>query len=623
MATGNSANVCILDNKLEACYPPNPSTTRGAGIQVYAHPREPRIIYASGKYVVVRNLENPADNFVYRGHQFPVTVAKFSPNGYWVASGDASGKVRVWSWDHPEHILKIEVPVFAGEIKDLDWDGESKKIVAVGDGSGQLAKVFVWDTGNSVGEMVGHNKRVISVSYRQQRPFRIFTASEDMSTLFYAGPPFRMDHSNRSHTNFVNCVRFSPDGTHAVSVGADKKIQLYDGKTGEPTREILDAHAGSIYSVAWNPEGTKFLTASADKTVKLWDVDSASCETTFTFSEDAQVGDFQVAVLWTATHMLSVSLNGNINFLDLASPNAPSRIIQSHQVGITSLIKHPDNPTFITGSFDGVVCNWENGVARRYIGPDKRSVNAALHNGKVSGITIAGGNMLSVGWDDTARVSPVDAAAVTDSFPLNGQPVAVASSPHHDVSVVVTLNAIHLFNGPSLAGELSGLSYTPSAVAVLRNEEVAVGGTDNKIYIYAIQGNTLSQTAVVTGHLGTVTALAYSPNGELLGAGDSTRAVNVWQRGAWTAVVQGTWVYHTTRVNCLAWSPSGQFLASGSVDEQIIVWNIDTPRQKGLTLSFAHKEGVTGVAFLDEDRLVSAGNDHCVCVWNLAAGDRK
>jgi WD40 repeat protein len=131
----------------------------------------------------------------------------------------------VWSWDHPERLLKIEVPVFAGEIKDLDWDNESKKIVAVGDGSGQLAKVFVWDTGNSVGEMVGHNKRVISVSYRPTRPFRIFTASEDMSTIFYAGPPFRLDHSNRCHTNFVNCVRFSPDGNHAVSVGADKKVR--------------------------------------------------------------------------------------------------------------------------------------------------------------------------------------------------------------------------------------------------------------------------------------------------------------------------------------------------------------------------------------------------------------
>jgi WD40 repeat protein len=238
-------------------------------------------------------------------------------------------------------------------------------------------------------------------------------------------------------------------------------------------------------------------------------------------------------------------------------------------------------------------------------------------------VTVTGDNVISVGWDDTARTSPLEAPTITTSFPLNGQPVAAATAAGGDVSAVVTLNAIHLFRGAELVGELSGLAYTPSAVAVLRDEEVAVGATDNKIYIYAIQGNTLSQTAVVTGHLGPVTALSYSPSGELLGAGDSTRAVNVWERGSWAARVQGTWVYHTTRVNVLAWSPSGQYLASGSVDEQIIVWNLETPRQKGLTLSFAHKEGVTGLAFLDEERLVSAGNDHCVCIWNLAAGERK
>lgn len=48
---------------------------------------------------------------------------------------DTSGKVRVWSWDNPEHMTKLETPVFSGEVKDLDWDSESKKIVAVGDGS--------------------------------------------------------------------------------------------------------------------------------------------------------------------------------------------------------------------------------------------------------------------------------------------------------------------------------------------------------------------------------------------------------------------------------------------------------------------------------------------------------
>ena len=69
---------------------------------------------------------------MYRGHQYPVTVAKFSPNGFWVASADTSGKVRVWSWDNPEHLTKLETSVFAGAVQDLDWDMESKKIVAAG-----------------------------------------------------------------------------------------------------------------------------------------------------------------------------------------------------------------------------------------------------------------------------------------------------------------------------------------------------------------------------------------------------------------------------------------------------------------------------------------------------------
>ena len=69
---------------------PNPTTSRGVALHVYAHPKEPKIIYPRGKYVVVKSLVDPSDCFVYRAHQHPVTVAKFSPNGYWVASGGQS-----------------------------------------------------------------------------------------------------------------------------------------------------------------------------------------------------------------------------------------------------------------------------------------------------------------------------------------------------------------------------------------------------------------------------------------------------------------------------------------------------------------------------------------------------
>ena len=314
----------------------------------------------------------------------------------------------------------------------IDWDFESKKIVAVGEGSGMLAKCFTWDTGNSVGEMVGHNKRILSCAFKPNRPFRIVTSSEDMRTIFYAGPPFKLDHSNSTHSNFVNCIRYSPDGSKYVSVGSDKKIQVYDGSTGEPRAEVVDAHAGGIYSVAFSPDSTKFVTASADKTLKVWDASSLVNELTLTLSVDPQVGDMQVGVVWLRSgEILSLSLNGNFNIFNLGSPAAPVRIIQDHQVSITAMTLDAATATLYTGSFDGVVCsrNLMTGVTQKLISPDKKKdLAGAVHGGKLVGLGFSNDEVISAGWDDFIRFADPRTGIYSDGMALNGQPTGLATS---------------------------------------------------------------------------------------------------------------------------------------------------------------------------------------------------
>ncbi|KAK7261055.1 hypothetical protein RIF29_27358 [Crotalaria pallida] len=70
------------------------------------------------------------------------------------------------------------------------------------------------------------------------------------------------------HSNFVNCVRYSPGGSKFISVCSDKKCIIFYGKSGEKIGELSSegAHTGSIYSVSCNPDGKQDLaTAGARK----------------------------------------------------------------------------------------------------------------------------------------------------------------------------------------------------------------------------------------------------------------------------------------------------------------------------------------------------------------------
>jgi hypothetical protein len=138
---------------------------------------------------------------------------------------------------------------FSSSSNDLAWDGESKRIIAVGDGKEKSVQpftsdfwcdttiiktlfsvetrfghAFLMDTGSSTGEILGHSKvsyiqsfsdvhldftpllitsKVVNaVSIRHQRPFRSATAGDDSSIIFYTGAPYKYEKVNYSQSPF-------------------------------------------------------------------------------------------------------------------------------------------------------------------------------------------------------------------------------------------------------------------------------------------------------------------------------------------------------------------------------------------------------------------------------------
>jgi WD40 repeat protein len=96
-----------------------PATVRGRGVLLGAHADSQLITYASGHHVVLRHVRDEIPARFYE-HQYACTVARVSPNGQWVASGDVSGRVRVWGLNE-DMTLKAEHHPLSGAVDDIAW----------------------------------------------------------------------------------------------------------------------------------------------------------------------------------------------------------------------------------------------------------------------------------------------------------------------------------------------------------------------------------------------------------------------------------------------------------------------------------------------------------------------
>ncbi|KAG6445539.1 actin-interacting protein 1 [Manduca sexta] len=592
-----------------------PRTQRGTPLVLGGDPKGKNFLYTNGNSVIIRDIENPAISDVYTEHSCQVNVAKYSPSGFYIASGDASGKVRIWDTVNKEHILKNEFQPIGGPIKDIAWSADNQRMVVVGEGRERFGHVFMSETGTSVGEISGQSKPINSVDFRPTRPFRIVTASEDNTIAVFEGPPFKFKCTKQEHTRFAQAVRYSPDGSLFASAGFDGKIYLYDGATSELKGEIgSPAHKGGVYGISWSPDGKQLLSCSGDKTCAIWDIETMQRATLFNMG--TAVENQQVSCLWQGNHLLSVSLSGVINYLDVNNPDKPLRVLMGHNKPITCLALQ-DKTSVYTASHDGCVTQWnvETGEGRHVPGQG--------HGNQVNGMRASkDGALLTIGIDDTLRraAPPAegDVPAYTDNaIPLGSQPRAMDHVVDEDITIVATVKELAVIVGGSKKST-TPINYEPSCVSIENNtKHVAVGGADNKVHIYTLSGTSLSP-GVELAHLGAVTDARYSPDATHLVASDANRKLILYSAAdEYKLAHNKEWGFHTARVNCVAWSPDSKRIASGSLDTTIIIWNVDQPNKHTIIKNAHPQSQITGLTWIDDETVVSVGQDANTRVWNV------
>ncbi|KAM9814304.1 WD repeat-containing protein 1 [Neosynchiropus ocellatus] len=589
-----------------------PQMDRGVAKVIGGDPKGNNFLYTNGKCVIIRNINNPAIADVYTEHAHQVTVAKYAPSGFYIASGDAVGKIRIWDTTQETHLLKYEYNPISGKVKDIAWTEDSKRIAVVGEGREKFGSVFLWDSGSSVGDLSGHAKVINSVDIRQTRPYRLITGSDDTTASFFEGPPFKFKFTVHDHCQFVNSVRFSPDGKHFVTAGADGQILLFDGKTGDKISSLggEKAHKGGIYAVSWSPDSSQLISASGDKTVKLWDVETHVAVTTFNLGNE--VTDQQLGCLWQDKHLLSISLSGIINYLDKNNPNQPIRSVKGHMKSIQCVTVHKGDghPMIYTGSHDGHINILD------YSG-DNDGLSGKGHTNQVNKMVVVGNELVTCGMDDTVRFTNLyeKEYSASDVVKMDSNPKSVSASS--SLSLVVCTEQVVLLKDKKKVFTLDKLDYVPEVGTIHPGGcTAAVGGADGIIRLYSIEGTCLKGEEKTLSMDGGITDMAYSDNGAYLAAVDDRKLARVFSVADGYNVLNSFYGHHAKPV-CLAWSPDNEHFATGGMDIMVYIWTISDSNRR-IKLQDAHRlHHTTDLAWVDENTLVTTSHDSFVKEWTI------
>jgi len=336
-----------------------------------------------------------------------ITTTAVNASGEWLAFGCARlGQLLVWEWQSETYVLKQQ-----GHRNDLTCIAHAPdgRFLASGGADG---KVKLWDTssGFCVITFTEHVGEVSGLVFAQSG-LVVLSASLDGTVRAFDLVRYRnfRTFTTPEPTQFSS-VAVDPSG-EMISAGCVDTFEIcvWSMKTGR-LLEMLSGHTGPVAAVAFSPMRTMLASASWDGTARLWDIfEHKGTRDVLELTTDVLAITFRP----DGRECTTSSLNGQLTFFDITGPAqlvatidgrkdiqggrlAQQRISAKNSnlnKCYTSICYSADGNCLLAGGATKYVCIYELGqhvLLKRFCISSNRSLDGVIHMLNSKDLTDAG-----------------------------------------------------------------------------------------------------------------------------------------------------------------------------------------------------------------------------------------
>jgi WD40 repeat protein len=512
----------------------------------------------------------------------------YSPDGKFLATAGINGRVQLWDAESLQ--LAVEITAHQGAVNGLAFSPNREFLVT----GGNDRAVKVWKVAALRGRrlapallLTGHVAAVNAVAFSPGDGKRIASAGRDGSVFLWDVAAGRLEQKLAGHDSEATCLAFSPSGKVLATGGGSGllrgEVKVWEANSGKLLRDHFGL-SDRILSVALS--GSAQLAAgSRDGLIRVWD-ERVSSEP-HRFRGDAQ---FVTALAFhpkNDNQLASAGRDGRLRFWNAAGG------LESYQVQV------PPRTGFVALSPDGRL------VATAGKSGQRRPLNLWAVGG------VFPGRHLRALPDPGCEVHHL-------AFGPTGATVAAACEDH-------TVRVYDVHNGTEIRKLTGHLDQVLVVEFHPGGNFLASGSADGTVRLWDLQ--TGSAHSVLRGHSNSVLCLAFRGDGQALASGGFDKTVRVWDL---KTQEQYLLTGHTGTVNALAFSPlDGHQLASAGSDRPpdkdarpqdhstIRLWDLRSRKELPNPLESTGGPVKALAYHPDGVRLATGGKDRLVRIWDL------